>query len=76
MANGQSMGVALTSCTVPAVSKLTFELPADQIEMGVGVYGEPWRSRVSHTSASEIAAELVDTIATDLDCIEARQVAV
>src|SRR4051794_22224854 len=45
-ANGRSMGVALTSCTVPAAGKPTFDLPAGQIEVGIGIHGEPGRRRV------------------------------
>ncbi len=67
IANGRSMGVALTSCTVPAVGKPTFELPEDQMEMGVGIHGEPGRSRVPLASAHEIASEMVDAITADLD---------
>ena len=42
----RSMGVALTSCTVPAAGKPTFDLPEDEMEMGVGIHGEPGRRRV------------------------------
>ena len=45
-AQGRSMGMALTSCTVPAAGKPTFDLPEDQMEMGVGIHGEPGRHRV------------------------------
>src|SRR4029077_20536776 len=44
--SGRSMGMALTSCTVPAAGKPTFDLPDDQMEMGVGIHGEPGRHRV------------------------------
>ena len=40
------MGMALTSCTVPAAGKPTFDLPEDEMEMGVGIHGEPGRRRV------------------------------
>ena len=43
--NGRSMGVALTSCTVPAAGKPTFELGEDEMELGVGIHGEPGRER-------------------------------
>lgn len=62
---GRSMGVALTSCTVPAAGKPTFDLPEDQIELGVGIHGEPGRHRVPLTSAAEIARELVEPILAD-----------
>ena len=42
-ANGRSMGMALTSCTVPAKGKPTFDLGRDQLEMGIGIHGEPGR---------------------------------
>ena len=61
-----SMGVALTSCIVPAVGKPTFQIGADEMEMGVGIHGEPGRRRVAMESADKIAAELVDAILKDL----------
>ncbi|MGI9437837.1 MAG: dihydroxyacetone kinase subunit DhaK [Geminicoccaceae bacterium] len=66
--NGQtrSMGVALTSCTVPAAGSPTFAIGDDEMEMGVGIHGEPGRTRVKLKSADEIAAEMVDAIAADL----------
>ncbi len=51
----RSMGVALTSCTVPAAGKPTFDIGADEMEMGVGIHGEPGRRRVKLKSAHEIA---------------------
>jgi dihydroxyacetone kinase-like protein len=62
----RSMGVALTSCTVPAAGKPTFDIGADEMEMGVGIHGEPGRRRVKLKSASEIAEEMVAAIAGDL----------
>ena len=61
-----SMGVALTSCTVPAAGKPTFQIGADEMEMGVGIHGEPGRRRVKLGSADEITAELVGSILKDL----------
>ena len=61
-----SMGVALTSCTVPAAGKPTFQLGADEMEMGVGIHGEPGRRRVKLASADDIAAELTGAILKDL----------
>ncbi len=57
-----SMGVALTSCTVPAAGKPTFRLGEDEMEMGVGIHGEPGRRRVNLASADDIAAELTGAI--------------
>ncbi|MEO5746276.1 MAG: dihydroxyacetone kinase subunit DhaK [Terracoccus sp.] len=65
--SGASMGVALTSCTVPAVGRPTFELPDDQMELGVGIHGEPGRERVPVAGAAEIAERLLEPILADLD---------
>jgi len=65
-ANGRSMGLALTSCTVPAVGKPTFELGDDEMELGVGIHGEPGRERRSLASAKECASLLVEPILADL----------
>jgi phosphoenolpyruvate---glycerone phosphotransferase subunit DhaK len=62
----RSMGVALTSGTVPAAGKPTFELGGDEIEMGVGIHGEPGRRRVKHKAADEITAEMMTAITGDL----------
>jgi dihydroxyacetone kinase-like protein len=66
-ANGRSMGVALTSCTVPTAGKPTFDLPDGQMEVGIGIHGEPGRRRVPLAPASEIADMLVGPILGDLD---------
>ncbi|AZC12721.1 dihydroxyacetone kinase subunit DhaK [Microbacterium sp. ABRD28] len=63
----RSMGVALTSCTVPSAGKPSFDLPEDEIEMGVGIHGEPGRTRVPLASAHDIAEELVSSITADLN---------
>lgn len=57
-----SMGVALTSCTVPAAGKPTFTLGEDEMEMGVGIHGEPGRRRVKLASADAIAEEMLGSI--------------
>jgi len=62
----RSMGVALTSCTVPAAGKPMFELGADEMEFGVGIHGEPGRRREKLRSADSIAEEIVAAIAGDL----------
>ncbi|MFJ2543252.1 dihydroxyacetone kinase subunit DhaK [Microbacterium sp. NPDC087589] len=64
---GRSMGMALTSCTVPAAGKPTFDLPDDQMEIGIGIHGEPGRHREPLAPASEIARQLVEPILADLD---------
>jgi dihydroxyacetone kinase-like protein len=66
-ANGRSMGMALTSCTVPAAGRPTFDLPDDQIEVGIGIHGEPGRRRISAVPAREVAELLVEPILHDLD---------
>jgi dihydroxyacetone kinase-like protein len=58
--------VALTSCTVPAVGKPTFELDEGDMELGVGIHGEPGRQRLPLASAREIAAMLVEPVLADL----------
>jgi dihydroxyacetone kinase-like protein len=63
---GRSMGVALTSCTVPAAGRPTFDLPDDMMELGVGIHGEPGRERVPMAPASEIAQMLLDPVIADL----------
>jgi phosphoenolpyruvate---glycerone phosphotransferase subunit DhaK len=67
-ANSQarSMGMALTSCTVPHVGKPTFELPEDQMEIGIGIHGEPGRQRMKLASADEITEMLLNPILEDL----------
>ncbi len=65
-ANGRSMGLALTSCTVPAAGKPTFELGEDEMELGVGIHGEPGRERLPLAPVSEIASLLVEPILADL----------
>ncbi len=62
----RSMGVALTSCTVPAAGKPTFTLGEDEMEMGVGIHGEPGRRRVRLAPADAIADEMVGAILNDL----------
>src|SRR3954462_15092560 len=65
-ANGRSMGLALTSCTVPAAGKPTFELGDDEMELGVGIHGEPGRERRPLASAKESASLLLEPILADL----------
>ncbi|MEU6251012.1 dihydroxyacetone kinase subunit DhaK [Glycomyces sp. NPDC047010] len=66
-AQGRSMGMALTSCTVPAAGRPTFDLPEDEMEMGVGIHGEPGRHRVPLAPAAEVARQLVEPVLADLD---------
>ncbi|OYN86583.1 dihydroxyacetone kinase subunit DhaK [Parenemella sanctibonifatiensis] len=64
---GRSMGMALTPCTVPAAGKPTFELGPDEIEIGIGIHGEPGRERRPLATADEVAEMLVEPILADLD---------
>jgi dihydroxyacetone kinase-like protein len=73
--NGRSMGVALTSATLPAVGKPSFDLPEDEIEMGVGIHGEPGRKRAPLRPAAELAEELVTSILSDHDFTSAPVIA-
>lgn len=61
----RSMGMALTGCTPPAKGKAIFTLAEDEIEMGVGIHGEPGRSRKKLVSANEIVDEMLDAILLD-----------
>ena len=70
----RSMGVALSSCTVPAVGRPTFDLGDQEMEMGVGIHGEPGRRRVPLAPADEIAAEIVRAIVDDLGAKAGREV--
>jgi len=65
--SGRSMGMALTSCTVPAAGHPTFELAEGEMELGIGIHGEPGRRRVALASARQIAEQLMDPILADLD---------
>jgi dihydroxyacetone kinase-like protein len=65
-ANARSMGMALTSCIVPAAGKPTFELGDDEIEIGIGIHGEPGRERVKLAPAAEIVEHLTTPILEDL----------
>ena len=61
----RSMGVALTSCTVPAAGSPTFQISENEMEMGVGIHGEPGRKRVALAEAKDIAAEMIEAIHKD-----------
>lgn len=63
---GRSMGMALTSCTVPHVGKPTFDLPENEMEIGIGIHGEPGRVRMPLKSADEIVEMLMEPILSDL----------
>jgi dihydroxyacetone kinase-like protein len=65
-ASGRSMGMALSSCVVPAAGTPTFELGDDEMEIGIGIHGEPGRRRVPLAPVDDIAEMLVEPIVSDL----------
>jgi len=65
-ASGRSMGMALTSCTVPHVGKPTFDLPEDEMEIGIGIHGEPGRKRMKVKPADEIVEMMMEPIISDI----------
>lgn len=65
-AQGRSMGMALTSCTVPHAGSPTFDLGDDEMEIGIGIHGEPGRTRMKMASAAEITAMLATPVIEDL----------
>jgi len=71
---GRSMGMALTSCTVPAAGKPTFELGEDEMEIGIGIHGEPGRRRVKLAPAAEITEMLATPVIEDLGLKAGEQV--
>jgi dihydroxyacetone kinase-like protein len=63
---GRSMGMALTSCITPAAGQPTFELGDDEMELGIGIHGEPGRERTKVAPVSEVVARLATPIVEDL----------
>ncbi|MFV2064452.1 MAG: dihydroxyacetone kinase subunit DhaK [Chloroflexota bacterium] len=63
---GRSMGLALTSCVVPAAGTPTFELGDDEVEVGIGIHGEPGRRRASLSAVDDMAEWLISPIVSDL----------
>jgi len=72
--NGRSMGMALAPCTVPAAGRPTFQLGEDEMEMGIGIHGEPGRERVPVMSAREVAERLSEAVLADLPFREGDRV--
>jgi dihydroxyacetone kinase-like protein len=68
------MGMALTSCIVPAAGKPTFELGDDEMEIGIGIHGEPGRERVKLAPSTEIVEQLTTPIVEDLPFEQGDQV--
>jgi dihydroxyacetone kinase-like protein len=69
-----SMGVALTSCTVPAIGSPTFDIDDDQIEMGVGIHGERGRETITMTNATEMVTPLLNAIDEELKPVSGQKV--
>lgn len=67
IAGVRSMGMAITPCTVPAAGKPSFTLADDEMEIGIGIHGEPGIERKKLASADEIAAELTERVLADID---------
>ena len=65
--SGRSMGLALSSCTVPAAGRPTFDLPEGEVELGIGIHGEPGRERRPLAPAHELARLIAEPILADLD---------
>lgn len=76
IANVRSMGMALDSCTVPAAGKPSFVLEDNEIEIGMGIHGEPGTHRETLRSADEITNHLLEKILTDMPLGEGEEVAV
>jgi len=76
VANTRSKGCALTSCIVPAVGRPTFTLAEDEMEIGLGIHGEPGVKRVAMMSAEQIAGDLTGSCAEDLKLTDGESVAV
>jgi dihydroxyacetone kinase-like protein len=74
VANVRSMGVALTACTVPHASKPSFDLDEDEIEIGIGIHGEPGRHRIPLESADRITDRLLDAVVADLGVVAGERV--
>ncbi len=74
--NTRTMGMALTSCTVPAAGKPTFTLGENEMEIGIGIHGEPGTHREELKTADEITEHLVDRILADLPLTTTDEVAV
>lgn len=65
-AQGRSMGMALTSCIVPHAGKPTFDLPEDEMEIGIGIHGEPGRTRLKVKPVAEIVEMMAKAVVDDL----------
>lgn len=69
-----SIGVALTSCTVPAAGRPTFDISDTELEMGVGIHGEPGRRREAMREADAIVKDMIDAILADLKPVKNSEI--
>jgi dihydroxyacetone kinase-like protein len=76
IANVRSMGLALTSCTVPAAGSPTFDLPDDEVEIGIGIHGEPGRERLKMEPADALTDRIARPVIEDLGLSSGEQVLV
>lgn len=76
VANVRSIGMALTPCTVPAAGEPSFELQENEMEIGIGIHGEPGIERKAITTANEIATELTQKVLEDMELTSGEEVAV
>jgi dihydroxyacetone kinase-like protein len=76
IANVRTMGMSLTPCTVPAAGKPSFELAEDEMEIGLGIHGEPGTKRTKIMTADEITEHLMEKILTDIEIPKDSEVAV
>ena len=74
--NCRSIGVALTSCTLPAVGHPTFSIGQDEMEIGMGIHGEPGVHRGALRSADEIVADMLERLLTDMPLIAGDRISV
>lgn len=74
VANVRTMGVALSGCTVPHAGTPSFELADDEIEIGIGIHGEPGRHRIPMESADAITDRLLEPVLEDLGIASGDQV--
>ena len=74
--NDRSMGMALTPCTVPAAGKPNFTLDENEMEIGMGIHGEPGTHREELKTADEIVTHLMDKILADMNLAKGDEVAI
>src|SRR5947207_7517299 len=70
----RSFGVALSSCTPPAAGKSIFDLPDGEIELGIGIHGEPGRRRDQSRTAREVVTVMTEAVLSDLKAADGAKV--